>query len=178
MLRFSFLTAFLLLSAGFDVCVAEPADQGYVPAQKIAKALRALDEYYSDVKTSINCQRDGYAVAKVVCRDKYLYELAMLNSKSCVLSIENATGDRLDDHKYYHTKYIKRHECAPPKKKDECLPPCVTKMRSKMTYGLIPPATCVTKKCIYEFYRKEINASGGDVSPFVDQGEDVTKPVP
>ena len=176
--RSSFLAAVVVLSADFEACAGQPADRGYVPSQKIDKALRSLDEYYGDVETSVNCKRDRYVVAKTICRDKYLYNLATLNSRVCVLSIENATGTRLDDHKYYHLSYINRDECPSSKKKEECLPPCVTKSKGKMKYGLIPPTTCVTKKCIYEFYKKEINDSGGDVSPFFNSGQDVTKPVP
>jgi hypothetical protein len=145
MLRLSFLTGFLVLSVGFEICVAQPVDQGYVLAQKISESLRTLDEYYRDVKVNVNCKRDRYAVAKIVCRDKYLYDLATLNSKSRAFSIENATH---------------------------------SKINHKRSYGRIPPATCLTKKCIYEFYKSEINASMGDVSPFADQGEDATKPTP
>ena len=180
MLRLSFLTVLLLvfLSADFEVCLARPADQGYISLQRIYKAIRTLNEYYGDVRASVNCTIDRYPAAAIICRDKYLYAIATLNSMTCVLSIENATGDRLDDHKYYHTRYINPDECDSTKKREQCLPPCVTKMGPKMRYGLIPPITCITKKCIYEFYMKQINDAGGDVSPFSDPGQDLPKPAP
>lgn len=145
MLRFVFLTASLALAASPEVCVAQSAGQGYVSSQKIDEALRTLDEYYSDVRVNIDCKRDRFFVARMICRDKYLYDLATLNSKARAFSVENATHSQISH---------------------------------KRRYGRIPPAVCVTKKCIYEFYKKEINAAMGDVSPFADQGEGATKPAP
>jgi hypothetical protein len=134
--RSSFLMAFVVLSASLEVCVAQPADHGYVPTQKIDKALRTLDEYYADVKAKINCGRDRFAVAKIICHNKYLYDLATLNSKAHAYAMENAAGSLINH---------------------------------KKGYGGIPPASCVTKKCIYAFYKNEINASLGDISPFLDE---------
>jgi hypothetical protein len=183
MSRLSFLIALVVLVTGFEVCGAQPADKGRaqvqkVSPQKIEAALRTLDEYYGDVKVSIDCRRDKYPAAKIICRDKYLYNLATLNSRACVLSIENATGSRLDDHKYYHLNYVDPSQCLSSKRREECIPSCVTRVKLTMRYGRLPPATCVTWNCLYEFFKREINDSGGDVSPFSDSGQDVAKPTP
>jgi hypothetical protein len=145
MIRTCLLTAFVVLSASGEVCAAQTSDPGYVSSQKIDKALRTLDEYYSDVKAKINCHRDRYVVAKIICRNKYLYDLATLNSKAHAYAMENAAGSLIDH---------------------------------KKGYGGIPPLTCLTKKCIYAFYKSEINASLGDISPFSEADEDGGKPAP
>jgi hypothetical protein len=130
------------LFAGPSAWAAQPVASGLVAPQTIAKAIRTLNEQdFEDVKANINCKTDRRPVVRIICRNRYLYDLATLNSKASAKLDENSGN---------------RHE--------------------NKGYGGIPPSTCRTFKCIYTFYKNEIDVSLGGLSPFADDQGTAPKP--
>lgn len=128
--------------AGPSAWGAQQAPAGIVAPETIAMALRTLNEQeFDDVKANINCKTSRSLVVRRICRDKYLYALATLNSKASAKLEENSGN---------------RHESK--------------------GYGGVPPSTCLTFKCIYTFYKNEINTALGGLSPFADDQGTAPKP--
>ena len=80
-------------------------------------------------------------MAKLICKNKYLSDMELLNNRAQVYAIENATKSEIEHQKYRGT-----------------IP---AKCRSKATKNGI-------EKCIYVFFKKNINDALGGESPFAE----------
>ena len=134
--------ASLVIIFGFSPAyTAQDSDSSRVPYSEIVKALHSkMLADYKKVPYGINCKKDKYVAARIVCTDKYLRLVELLYNRSSAYSVENL-GAEIKNHSKFHAEQSDSDDLRRFKE-------------------------CQDKSCVYEFFKNEINNSMGGFSPF------------
>jgi hypothetical protein len=73
----------------------------------LRRSLKVYEELYGDVPSSIDCINDKRLVTKLICGNKFLSDMELLDRRAQVYAMENATKSEVDHQKYRGTIPIK-----------------------------------------------------------------------
>jgi hypothetical protein len=94
-----------LFALGFTCAFAAVCSAQEVKEAAIKKAIASLSPDYDNVPSSISCKAPGTPAEKIICADKVLQLMEILDSRAAIYMIENGTKREIPHNKTSVVKY-------------------------------------------------------------------------